>query len=70
MPLLGILQTLARVSVGIDDVRYRHDEEKPEPCFEIVECLPEVVPSPVTRNNPHLVGAEPLDGDDFLTVGS
>jgi hypothetical protein len=27
-----------------------------------------VVPSPFPRNDPHLVGAEPLDGNHFLTV--
>ncbi len=50
------------------DIRDGDDEQKPDPGLHVEKCLPDVIPPPLARYNTHLVGAQALDGDDFLAL--
>lgn len=73
MPPLGILHPVS-YNGGIGEVvgvyaRDSHDEKKPQPRLHVGCCLPDVIPSPLPRDDAHLVSPETFHGDDFLAVG-
>lgn len=47
---------------------YCHNQQEPKIGLWVQKCLLNMIPSPLSRDNTHLVCSEPFDGDDFLAL--
>lgn len=54
--------------VDEEHLRDSHDQEKPAPGLEIVQRLPDMIPTPLAGDDAHLIGAQSLDRDDLFAV--
>jgi hypothetical protein len=49
--------------LSIGDLRNSHDQEKPTPCLRVKDCLDYMFPSPLSRDNSHLISSESFDSN-------